>query len=200
MDLQQTPAAVIVLAIFVIASIAGFMNRGMWNAWMLHPHGVLHHKRWYLLLTYGFVHGDVAHLLFNAVSYYSIAPVLERVLGIPGFIAVYAGSLVLGAIPSVLLHHKDVHYRSLGASGAISGLFFSGMLFFPEHRIHLFFLPVGIPYPLFGILFLAGSWYGMKRNLGNIGHDVHLYGALAGLLLTLLLRPDSLAIFLSGVS
>ena len=74
------------------------------------------------------------------------------------------------------------------------------MLFFPEHRIYLFFLPVGIPYPLFGILFLAGSWYGMKRNLGNIGHDVHLYGALAGLLLTLLLRPDSLAIFLSGVS
>jgi hypothetical protein len=40
---------------------------------------------------------------------------------------------------------------------------------------------------------------GSRRNWGNIGHDIHLYGALAGLLLTVLLDPRSLEIFLHGL-
>jgi len=152
-----------------------------------------------MLVTYGFVHADAGHLLFNAVSYASIAFILEEALGAVDFLTVYFGSLVLGALPSVIKNRHNASYRALGASGAVSGLFFSGMLFYPSGKIHLFFLPVGMPYPVFAVLFLALSWYGARRNKGVIGHDAHFYGSLAGLLLTVLLRPDSLAGFIEAV-
>ena len=47
--------------------------------------------------------------------------------------------------------------------------------------LYLFFIPIPIPAWLFGILYLLYSIYGMKKSVGNIGHDAHFGGALAGL-------------------
>ena len=199
MQFDTLSVSTIVLILFVGISVLGFVWKDLWSAWMLHPHGIMERNRWHQLVTYGFVHGSVGHLLFNAVSYYSIAPAVEAAIGQGGFLFVYFGSLILGALPSVITHRGDPGYRALGASGAVAGLFFSGMLFYPEQRIYLFFLPVGIPYPLFGVLFLAGSWYGARHQRDNIGHDVHMYGALAGLLLTAVLRPDAVTTFIDAV-
>lgn len=190
-------AATVVLAAMVATSIVAFFVPGVRDSCLLWPVDIVARNRYARMLTYGFVHADTGHLLFNIISYVSIAFSLEDVLGTRDFLLVYLGSLVLGAIPSVIRNRNDVSYRALGASGAIAGLFFSGMLFFPAGKVYLFLLPVGIPYPLFGALFLAASMYGTKKNFGHIGHEAHLYGALAGMLLTAALRPDSLATFLA---
>ena len=190
-------AATIVLAVTVATSIVALFVPRVRNACLLWPSDIVAHNRYSRLLTYGFVHADVGHLLFNIISYVSIAFSLDELLGTRDFLLVYLGSLVLGAIPSVVRNRNDISYRALGASGAIAGLFFSGMLFFPAGKVYLFLLPVGIPYPLFGALFLAASMYGTKKNFGHIGHEAHLYGAIAGLLLTTALRPDALGIFLA---
>jgi len=58
--------------------------------------------------------------------------------------------------------------------------------------LYLFFIPIPIPAWLFGILYLLYSIYGMKRQLGSIGHDAHIGGAIGGYALMLLLRPELL--------
>ena len=56
--------------------------------------------------------------------------------------------------------------------------------------LYLFFIPIPIPAWLFGILYLLYSIYGMKKSLGNIGHDAHFGGALAGYCLTIFIAPS----------
>jgi membrane associated rhomboid family serine protease len=54
----------------------------------------------------------------------------------------------------------------------------------------MFFIPIPIPAYIFGIGYLLYSIYGMKKQVGNIGHDAHFGGAIGGYVVTLLLSPD----------
>ena len=56
--------------------------------------------------------------------------------------------------------------------------------------LYLFFIPIPIPAWLFGIMYLGYTIYGMKKRLGNIGHDAHFGGAIAGYLLTIGFVPS----------
>ena len=55
------------------------------------------------------------------------------------------------------------------------------------------FLPVVIPSWLFGIIFILISVYGIRARLGNIGHEAHLGGAIAGILISVMLKPHLLS-------
>jgi membrane associated rhomboid family serine protease len=90
-------------------------------------------------------------------------------------------------------------YRSLGASGAISGVVLSFCLFEPMAKIFIMFIPVGVPAFLYAIFYILYSTYAMRDDLrGSIAHEAHLGGAIAGIVLTLILRPDALGMFLSN--
>ena len=62
------------------------------------------------------------------------------------------------------------------------------VLLYPDQNLYLFFA-IPIKAWLFGILYLVYSIYGMRNQLGNIGHDAHFGGAVAGYGLTLLFEP-----------
>jgi membrane associated rhomboid family serine protease len=49
------------------------------------------------------------------------------------------------------------------------------------------FIPIGIPAPLFGILYLGYEFYMSRKAKDNIGHDAHFWGALFGVLFTIIL-------------
>ncbi len=53
----------------------------------------------------------------------------------------------------------------------------------------MFFIPIPIPAYIFGIAYLLYSIYGMKKQIGNIGHDAHFGGAIGGYVITLLFAP-----------
>jgi hypothetical protein len=97
--------------------------------------------------------------------------------------------LIGGDLLSLYVHrHHD--YRSLGASGAVSGVIFAHIFLFPGGSIMPgIFLPIPIPSWLFAILFLVGSFYGMQRRSTNVGHDAHLGGALVGLFTATAFHP-----------
>ncbi|MDH7514587.1 MAG: rhomboid family intramembrane serine protease [Bacteroidota bacterium] len=196
----EHPAAACILFAILAVSMAAFSSQALFSRLMLHPVSIARERKYYLLVTHGFVHANVAHLLFNTVSYTAIAFDVDGFLGPVDFLTVYFGSLVLGALPSAWKNRSNPRYYAVGASGAIAGLLFSGMLFFPEGRIYLAFLPFAIPYPLFCAIFLVVSWYGARRNMGNIAHAIHLAGGIAGMLLTVILRPDVLARFIDILS
>ena len=129
----------------------------------------------------------------------SLEPFFNEVLGgLQGslyFFLIYVISLFAGSVFTVILKRNDPTYVAVGASGAVSGVVFSYVIFAPMSEILVLFIPM--PAFVFAILWIAFSLYGMKTKLGNIGHEAHLGGAVGGMIATFLLIPGSFELFLS---
>ena len=63
-------------------------------------------------------------------------------IGPLGFVLFYLSAIVVAILPTYLRHRHDPHYRSLGASGAVSAVLFAFILLQPWSLIFVFFLPV----------------------------------------------------------
>lgn len=167
----------------------GFKSYAFEEKCIFRPESILGHKEYHRLLTSGFLHADWRHLLWNMFSLFLFGPTIELIIGVPKFLLIYLGSILGGNLLSLLIHrHHD--YRAYGASGGVCGIIFASIFLFPGGSMHVFPLPVAIPSWLYAILFMLGSFYGMKEKRDNIGHDAHLGGAIIGLLLTATLYPQ----------
>jgi membrane associated rhomboid family serine protease len=142
------------------------------------------------MISSGFLHVDIPHLIFNMLSLYFFAPYVFDNLSNFSFLLVYFGSLVFGSLLTLIMHKDDYSYRAVGASGAVTGIIYSAILLEPNIQIGLIFIPfVHISGYLFGILYLLYSIYGMKSKSDNIGHTAHFGGAIGGYVITLLKEP-----------
>ena len=97
--------------------------------------------------------------------------------------------MIIADIPSYIKHKDDNRYRSLGASGAVSAVVFTGILFEPTMKMGFYFIPPIIPAYIFGPLYLFYCIYSGKRGRDNINHDAHFWGAIFGLLFPVILHP-----------
>jgi membrane associated rhomboid family serine protease len=188
--------AVLLLLVMFVLSVIAFEKPTLKENLLLHPYRVVREKRYFTLLTSGFVHNDWLHLIFNAVTFYFFAIPLEQIVGVEFFLMIYFGSLLASSIPDVLMEWHNPSFRTLGASGAISGAMFTFILHAPSSKISLFLLPIGIPAPIFALLYLAYTYYASKQGIDNINHNAHLWGALAGIVITILFEPDVLSNFI----
>jgi membrane associated rhomboid family serine protease len=188
--------AVLLLLVMFVLSVIAFEKLTLKENLLLHPYRVVREKRYFTLLTSGFVHNDWLHLIFNAVTFYFFAIPLEQIVGVEFFLMIYFGSLLASSIPDVLMEWRNPSFRTLGASGAISGAMFTFILHAPSSKISLFLLPIGIPAPIFALLYLAYTYYASKQGIDNINHNAHLWGALAGIVITILFEPDVLSNFI----
>jgi len=153
------------------------------------PYEIVYHKKYYQMLSSGFIHANLVHLLFNMVTLYFFGPVIEVYLGPVQFLLIYFISLFGGSLLSVVLNYRDPNYRSLGASGAVSGVVLTFTILFPMEPLQIFLIPIGIPAFVYAIFFVFYSLYGINREESDgIGHSAHLGGALAGILFGLLFR------------
>lgn len=193
--LSVAPVASVIFAITLIVTFIAFYNDEFYDRLILQPYNVSRGKYVYTLITSGFIHADWMHLLFNMMTYFFFAFQLEATLGHWQFGLLYMVSLILSDLPSVVKHKNDLWYRSLGASGAISAVVFSYILFNPLNSMYLMFLPIPIPAIIFGVLYLIYCSYASKQNRGNINHDAHFFGALSGVMITLLLVPQVVPYF-----
>lgn len=155
----------------------------------LNPFNVFHRKKIFLLVTNMFVHSSFDHLFFNMLTFYFFAPQLEITIGSENLAIIYTFSGLLASTPAVIRFRNDPFYYSLGASGAISGVVFSYIYFYPNSRLYIIFIPVGIPAPLFAFLYLIYCIFAAKHSKGIINHEAHLWGAIAGLVLTIIIFP-----------
>ncbi len=164
------------------------------------PRAILEGREYHRLLSAGFVHVGWGHLAFNMITLYFFGPLLEILLGPVDFVALYFGSELAAHGLSLVIHRENPDYAAVGASGAISGVLFGYCLFFPFEKIYFF----GV-LPMWSIVFAVGyvviSVFAINKRLeggavGGIAHEAHLGGALGGLLLTIILEPRSLEIFL----
>ncbi|MFM2134187.1 MAG: hypothetical protein RL156_1468 [Bacteroidota bacterium] len=197
--MTDTPVAYFILYLTIAASLAAMFIPGFGDSSIFHPYSVARGKRLHTLITGNLIHGGFAHLAFNMLSYYFFAFPLERVVGSERFLIIYIGSMLIADIPSLVAHRNHRHYRTLGASGAVSGVIFSMILFFPTMKMALLFLPVPIPAYLFGPLYLVYSYFAARSAGDSINHDAHLWGAVGGVVCTLLVMPQAAMIFLQSM-
>jgi membrane associated rhomboid family serine protease len=182
------PIATVGVMVFTLYwSYRGFTSPGFRDRYIFSPARILGNRQYYRLLSCGFLHLNWLHLLFNMFSLYSIGFAIELAFGFPMFLIIYLGSIVGGSLLSLYLHRNHYGYQALGASGGVCGVIFAFIFLFPGAPMGFFF--IRLPSWLFAILFILVSFFGLRNQLGGIGHDAHLGGAIIGLLITTALRP-----------
>ena len=202
LDFSATPVTLILLVINVLVSLyALFSDPALIDRLSFKPRQILEGGEYYRMITGGFVHGGLGHLLFNMITLFFFGPTLEVLLGSGKFLLVYFGAELAAHGLSLALHKNNPNYAAVGASGAISGIVFGFCLFYPLEKIYLFIIPIGIPAVIFAIGYVVISIFAMRRareqgQLGGIAHEAHIGGAIGGLLLTILLEPRAITIFL----
>ena len=180
-------ATIVIIAANVIISLKGFKDFSFFEKYKFNIAGIRKGEQ-IRMFTSAFLHGDFNHLLFNMLTLYFFAGVVISYLGVVQFVLIYLGSLLLGSLLSFYFHKDEYHYSAVGASGAVMGILYAAILFIPDQNLYLFFA-IPIPAWIFGVAYLLYSIYGMKKKLGNIGHDAHIGGAIAGYVLTIIFAP-----------
>jgi membrane associated rhomboid family serine protease len=188
--------SIIIIAVTVIVSILAFSNHDIFRRLAFNAYDIKHFKNSYRFLSYALIHADWMHLLINMLVLYSFGRVVEEyyqlyfgMKGILYYILLYVGGTALSTLPSYGKHKDDYSYTAVGASGAVSAVVFASIIFAPLSKIYLFPIPIGIPAIIFGVLYLIYSGYMGKKNVDNIGHDAHFWGAIFGFVFTILLKP-----------
>ena len=138
------------------------------------------------LLTHGFMHLGLWHMLFNVLAMLSIGDVLERRLGSRRYAVYYLGCMLGGAAAflAVMALTEQTFAAAVGASGAVLGLLLAFALLYPKEEILPLFLPIPIPAWLFATLYAAALLYfGVTQTRQGMVHFAHLGGMAAGLLM-----------------
>ncbi|MBB6005398.1 rhomboid family intramembrane serine protease [Arcicella rosea] len=195
----------IFIGITIALSLYAWNNQTVLNKWIMHPYSVREYKEYYRFLTSGFLHADYGHLFFNMLSLYFFGDIVEYYfsgifgssMGILLYATLYILGIIVANIPSYLDHKNDRYYNALGASGGVSAVVFSAILFQPTAQIYVYFFPM--PGFIYAVLYSAYSYYMSKRNLDNIGHSAHLWGAGFGVVFTLLLKPSLFSHFINEI-
>lgn len=187
---------IIVIATCAVSLI--YMQNQEYKArYMFNAYAIRHRGQWYRFFSGAFLHADLAHLLFNMLALYSFGQFVEdgfrqETLFGPRFGSLMYAVMYVTAIPvsslfSFFKHQHNPRYNALGASGAVSAVVYTAILFQPLGEVQFFFVPIRSW--IFGILYLIVSWVMARRNVGNIGHDAHFFGSVYGLIFPLIFFP-----------
>ena len=189
----------VIVAVTVLVSWRAFNDRTLLERLILWPPAVERRKQYDRLLGYGFVHADWMHLLFNMITLWSFGTAVERafsqMITPAGYVLFYLSAIVVSILPTYISHRRDPNYRSLGASGGVSAVLFSFILFDPWSTLIIFPIPLPIPAFLFAVLYVGYSIWMDRRGGSNVNHSAHLWGAAYGVLFTVLLEPRILGHF-----
>ncbi len=196
---------VIIIAITCIVSILCFNGTLNGNKLIFNAYQVWHRKEWYRMLTSGIIHSGWGHLFFNMLTLYFFGRVVEQyfsaafggVLGAVLYVMLYVSALAISSLGDLVKYRDNWNYNALGASGAVSAVLFASILFAPKMGIYIYLIPIPVPGYIFAPLYLLYCRYMAKRNMDNIGHTAHFWGAVYGILFPIICKPDVLSFCLS---
>ena len=142
---------------------------GLELALMFQPSEIL--SRPWTMITYMFVHGGFAHILFNMIALYFFGSRVEQRLGPSRFVTLYFLSGISGALLSCVFSTNPI----IGASGAVFGVELAYARFWPRDVIYIWgVIPVEVRW-LVGIS-TALAVFGGFTGGGGVAHFAHLGG------------------------
>ena len=193
-------ATIVLVGITSILSYLAWKNRKYYELGVHYPYREKLYNEHWRLLSSGFLHANTTHLLVNMYMLYMFGQHIEHyfmvekgALGQVLFVVLYLVTIVLSNFATGALQRNNPHYRSVGASGATSGILFIYILLDPWEM----FLFPPLPAIVLAIGFLIYSSWASKKSDDNIDHMAHYYGAIIGVLFAFALFPKTLHIFLS---
>ena len=191
-----------IIGITVLTSLRAFNDPGLRYKMLFRPIDIKQKNEWYRFLSGGFIHADFGHLFINMFVLYSFGSYMETVfqslfgpLGSLVYLLMYILAIPISSTYSYFKHQDDYGYSALGASGAVSAVLFSFIVVNPLGEI-LLMLIIPIKAIIAGVLYLGYSHFMGKRNMDNVGHDAHFYGAVFGFLFTIAVKPSLLPRFI----
>ena len=196
----------VIIAISVFISYRAFNDPNLLHRLKHDPYREHHNKEYYRFITSGFVHGSWTHLIINMFVLYEFGSVVESlynnifgpIQGTIYYLLLYFGTLIVSDIPTYSKHKNNASYGSIGASGAVSGILFTYVLFAPWSLLGLMFV-IPVPAIIFAVLYLVYSSWAINNTRSRIDHSAHFMGALAGMAITILLFPQVIGIFFDGI-
>lgn len=154
------------------------------------------------MVTSGFQHADFLHLFINMFVLLSFGRAVEDYYALAFgtysqwiFLLLYISAIFAANVSTLYKYQNNSAYNALGASGAVSAVVFTSILFNPFNKIYLYGI-IGLPGILLGAIYLGYSYYMSKKQNDNINHEAHFYGAVYGVLFTLALKPKVINIFI----
>jgi membrane associated rhomboid family serine protease len=181
--------SMIILNIVVFFATLIFMTEDSIRAFISYPSD-LTSLRLHTLITSGFLHADLSHLLGNMLALLVFGRVVERRLGPFKTMLVYFGALVISGLFTSVVHLFIMgdNVGGLGASGAIMGLIATAILLDPFYLTYELIIP--LPIMIVGWLAIYADITGILNPVEDgIGHFAHLGGfisiALLGFLLSI---------------
>ena len=198
-------ATIIIIVVTAIISVLCFTGTLHIYDWRFNAYDVHHRHHWHKMLSYGFVHAGWGHLFFNMLTLFFFGDVVEKYFnvafgqpaGVILYVVLYVTAIAVSTVGDLIKYKNDPSYNAVGASGAVSAVLFASILFEPKMGIYIYLIPIPVPGYIFAPLYLLYCWYMAKRNMDNIGHTAHFWGAVYGFLFPLVLRPDIFTHFLS---
>jgi membrane associated rhomboid family serine protease len=189
---------VINVAVFLWEVAGGLTLGGSGSIGYAWEHGVLYgplvaapfHQYW-RLLTSGFLHASIFHVGMNMLSLWFIGRSLEPAIGKLYFAAIYFSSLLAGSFGALVL---TSHTPTLGASGAIFGVFGALIMVARARRIPLWQSGL-LPVLLFNLIY--------SLTIAGVSLGGHIGGLISGLIGGWLVteygeKRDSRAVVLGG--
>jgi membrane associated rhomboid family serine protease len=194
---------ILLIAVVSVVSITAFSRPELIYRYNFNPYQVYHRNQWYRIFTATFLHAGWEHLFVNMFVLWSFGTAMVGYFSVyfPGnaigyFLGLYLGGAFFSSLYTLFTQKNNYHYSAIGASGAVSAVVFCSIFFSPLSKIY-FFAIIPIPGILFGGLYLAYSYYMSKRNIDNIGHDAHFFGAVFGFLYPMLFKPEFIHLFIN---
>ncbi|MDG1439746.1 MAG: rhomboid family intramembrane serine protease [Flavobacteriales bacterium] len=197
---------IIIILITSLISIGSFNNIDLKEKLIFSPYQYSKNKKWWIVLSHGFIHADFLHLFFNMYVLYIFGPALEYFFinssEIGGFyyVGFYLLGIIFSTLPSIIKNHNNPNYRSLGASGAVSSVVFAYIIIYPLRELGLILIPgLFLPGFIFGVLYLIAEHYLSKKQYSNIAHDAHISGSLFGVFFIIIYDYNNLLIFIQKI-
>lgn len=182
----------------VLVSVSCLQNREYFFKLDFQPYMIVRNKEWYRFISHAFVHADGFHLVVNMYVLYTFGKTVEfqyaalfGSMWIPMFLLLYLGGILFSAIPGYARNKENYNYHGVGASGAVSAIVFTYILNNPMRPLGLIFIPgFDLPAIVFGALYLVYEIYMDRNKRSPIAHSAHYFGAIFGVIFTILMAPD----------
>lgn len=186
---------ILIIAITAIVSLRGFNDYNLFERFKFQPQAITRGKQYDRLLTSGFLHVDMTHLIFNMLTLFFFNNIVilffARLFNDVStrsvvFAILYLLAIMGGNLLALVFQRNNSFYSAVGASGGVMGVVMAAIVIAPNDLM----IYGVIPGWLYAILYLGYSVYGVQKQLGNIGHEAHIGGAIVGIIVPLILAPE----------
>ena len=141
------------------------------------------------VLTYGFMHGNIGHLLFNMLALLMFGAPVEHLWGQRRFLTYYLVCVIGAAVFQLIvgawtLSQGGEPYPTIGASGGVFGLLLAYGMLFPNQRVMLLIPPIPMKARTLVIVYgVVELLMGITNTMPGVAHFAHLGGMVFGWLL-----------------